>query len=104
MAGIPAELPVELHDKWTLWHDHYRKDGSSPRRAAEEALASVRAHYLQEGESGAVVVRQERRALGGLLERVWQPLCGHCGASEHEGQTCAQASAGALFGIAGRAA
>jgi hypothetical protein len=93
MASIPAEIPVELHDKWSMWLAHYRASGSSPKRAQEEALATMRAHYLQE-ESGAVVARGRRvpaKGVGLFDPRRWQALCPHCGAVAHGDLACAQA-------------
>lgn len=106
--GVPSEIPAELHDAWQMWFSHYRKDGSTPRRAAEEATASVRAHYLD--ASGAPsfepMARESRRGVGVYSAERWQPLCRHCGAVAHGELTCAQASAGSLIGLdrTGRAA
>lgn len=101
MAGVPSEIPAELHAAWRGWFDHYRKDGSSPKRAAEEATASVRAHYLD--RSGVVTseprAREVRRGQGVYSPERWQALCRHCGAVAHGELTCAQASAGSLISL-----
>lgn len=108
MAGVPSEIPAELHDTWRAWFDHYRKDGSAPKRAAEEATASVRAHYLDASGASAFEprARESRRGVGVYAPERWQTLCRHCGAVEHGELTCAQASAGSLIGLdrTGRAA
>lgn len=108
MAGVPSEIPAELHDTWRMWFDHYRKDGSAARRAAEEATASVRAHYLQDEQHGSSGrrVRESVRGLGVYSPDRWQDLCAHCGAVDHGELTCAQASAGSLIALdrTGRAA
>ena len=105
--GIPEEIPAELHETWSMWLAHYRAAGSSPRRAEEEALATMRAHYLQEEEGGAVVARGRRiptKGVGLFDPRRGQALCGHCGAVEHEPRTCAQAASASLTSLTGRAA
>lgn len=103
MAGVPEQIPEELHDTWTMWHDHYRATGSSPRRAREEATASVSAHYLEPlssaGGTGARRTPRGATGPGPYAPERWQTLCPHCGAVAHADLTCAQASAGSLIAL-----
>lgn len=102
MAGVPVEIPEELHDAWRSWFDHYRAAGSSPRRAGEEATATLSAHYLEPATSPTEVRRlRAPRATGPgpYAPERWQALCRHCGAPDHGEQTCAQASAGSLIAL-----
>jgi hypothetical protein len=94
MAGIPKQIPEELHHAWAMWFDHYRQSGSSPRRAQEEATASVGAHYLEPMQSTALgAPRAPRRTTGSgpYHPSRWQALCPHCGAVAHGDLTCDQA-------------
>jgi hypothetical protein len=94
MASIPKQIPEELHHAWAMWFDHYRQSGSSPRRAQEEATASVRAHYLEPMQSTALgAPRAPRRTTGSgpYHPSRWQALCPHCGAVAHGDLACDQA-------------